>query len=141
MSLINKVSDLGSNSLADEKIKFRRMTYNSATRTHNPSKTSKELFIQGPIPLGWMHKAAALGGKALAVGISLWFLKGVKKSNTFRVTKESQTIASCTRQTYNSALSTLESAGLIKLYSSVGRRPLVNILTLDQKPDETANNI
>ena len=34
-------------------------------------------FIKGPIPMIWIEQAARLPGKAFAVGMMLWFLRGM----------------------------------------------------------------
>ena len=40
----------------------------------------KGLFIQGPIPLSWIHRAyQAGGGGAVMFGLHLWHLKGLNK--------------------------------------------------------------
>ena len=40
-----------------------------------------DLFLKGPIPLPWLAVAATLPGKALAVGIIIWFLQGIQKKS------------------------------------------------------------
>ena len=38
------------------------------------------LFIQGPIPLSWVHRAYQAGGSgAVMLGLHLWHLKGLNK--------------------------------------------------------------
>src|SRR5215813_6120561 len=39
-------------------------------------------FLKGPVPWWWIVAAAALPGKALIVGLSLWRLAGALKSRT-----------------------------------------------------------
>jgi hypothetical protein len=34
-------------------------------------------FLRGPIPLAWLARAHEAGGSALAVGLALWFVRGV----------------------------------------------------------------
>ena len=36
-------------------------------------------FVMGPIPLAWLGPATRLPGKALAVGLAIWYLRGLKK--------------------------------------------------------------
>ena len=38
----------------------------------------KGKFLRGPVALDWLRRAAALPGKALAVGLALWFLRGAE---------------------------------------------------------------
>src|SRR6266850_7089226 len=42
-------------------------------------------FLKGPVPWSWIVAAAALPGKALIVGLSLWRLAGALKSRTVTV--------------------------------------------------------
>ncbi len=59
-----------------------------AAGTKTPKKTAsktgaaskKNYFLKGPIPLPWITRASALTGKALHVGIALWFYSGLTKS-------------------------------------------------------------
>jgi hypothetical protein len=85
-------------------------------------------FISGPIPLIWMIQANALPGKTSAVAIALWFLAGVKKTKTFKLTGQVQEIACCTRQSFYKALDCLEKAGLITQHKVSGRRSEISIL-------------
>ncbi len=84
-------------------------------------------FIKGPIPFSWFQAANALPGKAGAVGLALWFLKGVKRSSTFALTAEVQSLAGCGRQATYRALSVLHEAELIALTRRTGARPIVTI--------------
>jgi hypothetical protein len=60
----------------------------------------KGLFILGPIPLSWIHRAyQAGGGGAVMFGLHLWHLKGLNKgSRSFglnvRGSKSPQSLAS-----------------------------------------------
>src|SRR5262249_29761549 len=45
---------------------------------HKPS----EKFLKGPVPLPWLQVATRQKGKALHVGVGLWFWAGVKKTRT-----------------------------------------------------------
>lgn len=87
-------------------------------------------FIRGPIPFNWVQAANALPGKAGPVGFALWFLKGVKKSDTFAVTAQIELLAGCTRQALSRALLNLQSANLIKLKHRSGARHVVTILLM-----------
>ena len=42
-------------------------------------------FIAGPLDAVWLSQARKLGATALWVGLVLWFLRGLKKSDTFVV--------------------------------------------------------
>ena len=105
--------------------------FNPELRKHEiraaPTKNT-EKFIKGPIPLKWITKANALPGKTGNVGIALWFLVGIKGSNTFKITREVETIAACNRKALYQALSRLEEAMLIKVERSPGARANVTLL-------------
>jgi len=46
-----------------------------------PPKYNKgEKFLKGPIPWNWIVAIAKLGGKTLHVGIAIWHLVGMTKS-------------------------------------------------------------
>jgi DNA-binding MarR family transcriptional regulator len=112
----------------DKDLAFTKLRYDPNTKTHKHSKTTNQPFIRGPIPLNWIKKASAIDGKALNVGLSLWFMHGVKQSVSFRTTRETLRIANCSRQTFSRSLDSLELSGLIKVARSSGRRPEVTIL-------------
>ena len=92
-------------------------------------------FIKGPIPFTWMATAHTLPGKAGAIGLSLWFLRGVRKAETFAVSREAMQLAGCQRGTYYKALNVLESAGLIRQRRRPGRRTLVTLVIDRAHPD------
>lgn len=89
--------------------------------------TRAQRFILGPISFDWMQKANALPGKAGAVGLALWFIKGVKRSSTFAATAEAEALAGCSRQAFARGLDALESRGLISIVRRPGARPRVTI--------------
>jgi hypothetical protein len=79
------------------------------------------------IPFEWLRRANHLPGSAPAVASSLWFLAGVKKSMTFRLTAEAVDLAGCGRKALYRALANLEAEGLIKLDRRSGARPVITI--------------
>lgn len=103
-----------------------RLAYNPGTGNHE-TRAPVEKFIKGPIPLEWITRANALPGKAGAVGLALWFLVGVQKSRTIKLTGEVTRIAGCNRKTVYHALSALEGAGLVVVQRRRGARPTVSI--------------
>ena len=88
-------------------------------------------FIRGPIPYRWLQAANSFPGKIGAVGVALWFLCGLKNSNTFLVTAQIQELAGCTRQALSRALKQLHTAKLIELRHRPGARAIVTILGID----------
>lgn len=111
----------------DASIPVSRRTFNARSGKHGVA-TKADRFVKGPIPFDWLRAANALPGKAGAVGLALWFLKGVKQSTTFAVTAEAEELAACTRQAFARGLLALADAGLILVTSRRGARPVITML-------------
>lgn len=94
-------------------------------RRHNQGK-----FIRGPLPLDWLDRAAALPGRAFHVGVWLFYLKGVKRTSTVRL---SGAKFGLTRWTVQRGLHELERAGLVTVERSIGKAPLVTLLDVAQQ--------
>lgn len=78
-------------------------------------------FLKGPIPLAWLQDAATLPGKALHVGISLWFLSGVTRSRSVQFNQNRQERYGVKRDAARRGLLALERAGLVSVARSRGR--------------------
>jgi hypothetical protein len=91
-------------------------------------KLTSRLFIKGPIPFDWLQKANSLGGSTGIVGIGLWFYVGISGSKYFKVDSKLDRFTGVSRQTRQSALQRLQSAGLIKYWNRHGGYPLVEVL-------------
>jgi hypothetical protein len=85
-------------------------------------------FLKGPIPWSWLSKGASLKGQALHVGIALWLLAGIKRSQSVRLSNSVLEDLGVSRFSGYRALHTLESAGLISVDRHAGRNPVVTIL-------------
>ncbi len=105
-----------------------RYRHNQTTGAFEPA-SAQQLFIKGPIPLDWMGAANSLPGKAGAVGLGLWFLKGVTRSNEVKVTGQVEKIAGCSRKSLYAGLAALERARLIRVQRKPGCRPVVEIIS------------
>jgi hypothetical protein len=55
-------------------------------RQKPPHHKPGQEFLCGPVPLPWLRRAATLRGKALAIGIALWFKAGVTKRGEVKAT-------------------------------------------------------
>jgi hypothetical protein len=108
----------------------QRHVFNLQTGAYE-ARSSQPKFIKGPIPLHWISEANSLPGKARAVGLALWFLVGVKRSMTIKITGQIEEIAACGRKAVYSALDALESAGLIRKSNAPGCRPTIEICVKD----------
>lgn len=112
--------------IADAQIPVTRLAYNPKSESHAARAPTKK-FIKGPIPLDWISRANALPGKAGAVGLALWFLAGVRKSQTVKLTGEVEKIARCGRKAVYAGLAALEGNGLVFITKRSGARPVVTI--------------
>jgi hypothetical protein len=83
-------------------------------------------FVRGPIPVAWIARAAKLPGRALAVGLALWFIVGVgRRSNAVCPTLLQKFGVS--RKAGYRALQSLEAAGLVMVERRRGRCSHVTI--------------
>lgn len=117
------------NTVADAQIPVTRFAYNKETESHTARAPTKK-FIKGPIPMDWISRANALPGKAGAVGLALWFLAGVQKSQTVKLTGEVEKIAGCGRKAVYAGLAALEGAGLVSVERRKGARASIAILVI-----------
>jgi hypothetical protein len=82
-----------------------------------------------PVPLAWLQAAACLPGRALQVGVALWYLAGVTKSTTVRLSSVRLVGFGVDRSAKRRALAALAGAGLIALDQAPGRNPAVTVIT------------
>jgi len=89
--------------------------------------TQKYLYVR-TIPLPWAMKMTALPGKSAAVGILLWYLSGVSKNMTVKLSGVQLKRFGIQRSAGGRALKWLEAAGLVKVMRSGNKSPRVTIL-------------
>ena len=107
---------------------FRARTPSELPPVPNPGRLKKRPpparlpFLRGPIPLEWLAKAHKAGGSALAVGLALWFVRGVNKGKAGAVKVDSSTRRrfGLSRDQTGYGLRALEVAGLAR-YVKKGR--------------------
>ena len=104
------------------------------------SAPKKSLFLAGPIPLDWLHKAAELPGKSLNVAFAIWWLNGMAKGKPLKLTPLSLNSFCVKREAASAALNRLEMAGLIHLQRSLGKRPTISILPCVSSSDASATS-
>ncbi len=80
------------------------------------------------IPLPWIHKASRLPGKALHVGIVIWFLSGVTKSKTAKLTRKWLSKFGIHHETGRRGLKALKRAELVHFEPSGHKSPLVTLV-------------
>jgi hypothetical protein len=97
------------------------------TVTHEPP-------LSGPVPLGWLTRAARLPGRSLHVGITLWFISGVNSSRRVSLSNGDALRFGLDRNAKYRGLACLEGARLITVARRVGRAPMVTILDAEPEP-------
>jgi hypothetical protein len=95
---------------------------------HKVERQPKKQFLKGPIPLPWLEKAAQLPGRALAVGIVIWYRAGLHSSNTIVLTSAILNRFGVSRHAKRRALTALEEASLIAVTRRGNKNPEVTIL-------------
>jgi hypothetical protein len=85
-------------------------------------------FIKGPLPHAWISRAIAAGNSAISLGLVLWFLRGWKKQNEFRLTNVELRKWNIDRHQKYRGLVQLEKAGLIKVKRENCKNPKVKLL-------------
>ena len=88
-------------------------------------------FVKGPIPLTWISKAAQLPGKSVNAGLACWYLMGLKKTHTFKLSNMVASKFGLNKDSKARSLKHLEQAGLIRCTRDVGRSVVVEMLTTD----------
>jgi hypothetical protein len=82
-----------------------------------------------PVPLAWFDRACVLPGKALAVGLVLWRLARLKKTNSVLLTNAALKRHGLVRWAKYPALQALERAGLVAVRRRPKRSPEIVLLT------------
>src|SRR5579859_7437185 len=77
------------------------------------AEASDRRFLRGPVPWGWLVRAARLPGKSLVVGLCLWRLSGAKRNETVMLANAELKPFGIDRAAKSRALAALEKAGLI----------------------------
>jgi DNA-binding transcriptional ArsR family regulator len=85
-------------------------------------------FIAGPIDAPWVRQAGHLGVKALLVGLTLWYIRGLRKTDTFVVSNLMLQDWGVQPDAKRRALRKLEKAGLIQVERRGKRSPQVTLV-------------
>lgn len=89
-------------------------------------------FIKGPLQVQWLLQARLLGVTALSVGLCLWYLRGLRASDSVILSNITMREWSVSPDAKARALRALEKAGLVTIERRGKRSPLVTILTLQE---------
>ena len=81
------------------------------------------------MPLAWVQRASPLKGKALAVGVAIWYAAGRRKSLSIKLRSSLLRDFGIHRHSGYRALQELEKAGLVKAKRQRGMCPVVDIIT------------
>ena len=119
-----------------EELRFDAPSVIQQEKKAAPSRPKYRSFIQGPIDFEWVKKSAALPGKASLVGIAIWFVAGMAKSNTFTIQGQVLEDLGISNKAFNRALNKLAEIGLITVNRRPGRSPEITLLHLPQDKQE-----
>jgi DNA-binding transcriptional ArsR family regulator len=98
------------------------------TRCGRRASPIRGKFIAGPIDVSWVVQASRLGGKALIVGLALWYLKKLRQADTFIVSNLMLQEWDVQPDAKTRALRKLEKAGLIRIERRGKRSPQVTLV-------------
>ena len=87
-----------------------------------------EPFLRGPVPLWWLITAGRERGKALAVGVALWYQSGLSRQNPVKPTRRLWGKFGISRRSASIAIRALEAAGLVSVVRKPGCAPVVTIV-------------
>jgi len=107
-------------------------------RCKRARKKTGGLFLKGPIPWRWLAVAARLPGRALAVGLVLWHLVGLKSCRTVRLSPSTARSLGLSPRTARRGLVALEDAGLAAVDHHRGRSPNITVLDVAE-PSESSD--
>ncbi len=94
----------------------------------------QQRFLKGPVPLHWLIAASQLPGKALAVGIAIWFRAGLTRSSSITLSSSHLALWGIDRSAKLRALNALEEASLIALERRNGKNPIITIIREVKEP-------
>jgi len=98
------------------------------------------LFLKGPVPWRWLQQAARLPGRALAVGMALWLLVGLRKRHNVRLSPSKTRSLGISPRAARRGLKALERATLVAVDRHRGRSPDVTVLDApDVEPSDAAD--
>ncbi len=90
-------------------------------------------FLAGPVDMLWLSQARKLGVTALWVGLMLWFIRGLRRSDRFLVSNMAMRNWGVEPDAKTRALRKLEKAQLITVERRGRRSPRVTILPVQMK--------
>ena len=101
-------------------------------KQHRPRPHREGRFLKGPVPWPWLQRAMSLPGKALAVGLVLWLLRGMTRRRTVRFCLTRAAADGIPTTTARRAVRELERAGLVSIRRKPGRGLDVTLLDVPE---------
>lgn len=108
--------------------------YDSPAVASGPVESRRQPKYIRRVWLSWVGAAAVLPGKALAVGLRVWFEVGCRRAERkgkFEPVPLNLSTTGLPRRTAQRALQTLAKAGLVSVEHRDGRPPLVTLIVED----------
>jgi len=105
-----------------------KVATNGGPRRGRQFSPIRDKFIAGPIDASWVCRAGRLGVKALLVGLALWHLRGLRRSNSFIVSNLMMQEWGVQPDAKARALHKLEKARLITVKREGKRSPRVTLV-------------
>lgn len=97
-----------------------------------PRHKMGDRFLCGPIPLAWILKATSLPGKSWHVATAIWYLAGLTKSPSVKLTQSLLNEFGVDRFAKYRALDALAGANLIEIKEAHGKNPLITLLGVQE---------
>jgi DNA-binding transcriptional ArsR family regulator len=114
-----------------------------STRPGRRPKPVRGNFIAGPVDVAWVCEASHMGVKALLVGLALWHIRGLKKTDTFIVSNLRVGEWGIKPDAKSRALRALEKAGLVTIARRGKRSPQVTLVVRNtaNEPNRSRNSL
>jgi len=92
-------------------------------------------FLKGPVPLSWLAAALGIGASSSAVGLYLWYLRGLRKTSSDLIVTRKGALAALgiKKDTLRRGLIKLETAALITTTRGRGKAIRVSLNVTDPK--------
>jgi hypothetical protein len=122
--------------------RLRLLTREGPLSLRPPRPHGRERFLKGPVPLSWLEEAGRCSGKALHLGVVLWFLAGVTGRREMSLGRSELARFGVNRYATSRALAVLEQANLVSVKRLPGRKRIVTLehrLTRDPGPKTSSS--
>ena len=121
--------------IADADIETTEVIVPGLMRTHAPLRAGR--FLRGPIPWGDLSKAAAVGGKALALFVVIHHQCALRRSRTVKLPSSLLAELCIGRKAAANALDRLESVGLITVQHHNKSKPVITLVSQTTKQESS----